>query len=184
MIFNKYIKSYKKATTNLLIGCLLVLVAVYFLAISKTVALFEDNNILSSKLEQTEIGSSDMNYLKSQLEGLQERMVSYTLDSIKDKEYVMNVVSHFCVSHQLTLREFPKAVIDSENDFDLETILVVVQGDFINLLKLAYHLEQHNKAGRLSAVKFEKVFDHKLQRDYLIAKLYIQHLKITTNDQQ
>ncbi len=183
MIFKIKLNSYKKATTNLLLGSILALVAVYFLAIGKSVELVKENTAMASKLAQIESGVNDFKYLQKQLEGLQERMVSYTLDSIKDKEYVMNVVSQFCVAHQLTLKEFPKATIDSESDFELETILVVVQGSFVNLLKLAYHLEQHNKAGRLSAIKFEKIHDHKLQKDFLVAKLYIQHIKITTNDQ-
>ena len=90
----------------------------------------------------------------------------------------MDAVSTFCQKNNLILKEFPKTSHEEQQDFTMETNVVVVEGNYKDLVRLVYELENINKAGKVISVSFNSSIDNKLKKVILSATLYLQNICI------
>lgn len=169
---------YKKKNLYLLGGTLFFLVVMYFYAFKKTFDLYSKNKELKGRIERAENAPENIQVLEKKLHYLNSRLNHYLIDSTKSQERVLEVVSGFCFKNHLTLKEFPQTDVLDQEDYLIETNRIVAEGDFINLIKLVYELEQKNKLGRLSSVKFDTYMDHKRKKQVLSVIIHLQNIKI------
>ncbi len=95
---------------------------------------------------------------------------------------ILEKTGHFCQQHQLTLKSFPKTHYYKDKDYLVMTNKLVVEGEFIKILKLIYLFEQKFQLGKIISVQFDKERDRKTKRMKLYGSLFIQNVKHVKNE--
>jgi hypothetical protein len=90
----------------------------------------------------------------------------------------MSEVSDLCRIYDVTLKQFPRPITAREDDFSIETNVIVIQGRFTDLLRLLYDLEVRKKLGRVSAATFKTSIDNRSRKTILSLTLYLQNIKV------
>jgi hypothetical protein len=174
--------SYKKKCQYLLGGALLLGVVAYMAAFNNTIRLYMENNVLEAKLERAAKAPSQVLVLESALEAIDDQLSYYIIDTLKNHETTLEIVSEFCFRNRLILKELPKKEVMEEEDFTIETSILSVEGNYKDLLRLVYELEQKHKIGRLSSVSFRLFKDNHLKKHILVLTIYIQNIRINNGD--
>jgi len=154
----------------------IVLVAVYQFGISRTVDLYFENKGLESQLNKALTADSEIIKLNNEVVQLKKQLSEYTVDSLKNKEFIFHALAEFCKSTHVQLREFPVESVSNKGDYIIETNKIVAEGQYGDLLKLLHYIEFKQKIGRISSVTFQTIHDHKNQRDILLMNIHIQTL--------
>jgi len=155
---------------------LLTVIAVYQFAISKTIDLYFENKQLTSQLAKVLTADEEIVKLNTEVQYLKKQLSEYTVDSIKNKEFIFHALAQFCKNTHVQLREFPVESVSNKEDYIIETNKIVAEGQYGDLLKLLHFIEFQGKIGRVSSVSFYTVRDHKKQKDILLMNIYIQTL--------
>lgn len=157
---------------------LLAIVAVWilwWLAFSKTWDEYSMSVDAKESLLKAETADEQIKILEIQKEKIQSRLIRYAADSLKNKEMILQGISDFCKNTNVILREFPSEGTSLKGDYKIETNKIVAEGSYHNLLKLVHYIEYNTTVGKISSVSFQKIRDHKLQRDILLVNMYIQN---------
>jgi len=91
-------------------------------------------------------------------------------------ENLLNAVGNFCEKNRLTLSEFSEPFTGNDGGYQVETIILTIEGSFIPLLELIYMLETEFKGGKIASVDFYKKKNFKTGKDELFLKLYMQKI--------
>lgn len=169
--------TYRQKNKYLLFASVFFLIFAYNFVIDKTVALYQANDALHKKINAGMNAPERKKILEAKLDGFNHTLNKYFTDSLKNREYILGIVSEFCNKNNLTLKEFPEPVLFQEKDFEIETNIVIAEGGYLNLLKLVYELEQNKSVARPASVNFEKKFDYKRKRDVLTLTMYLQNIR-------
>ncbi len=161
-----------------MLGSPLLLIILVVGVFSGTWELYEENRIIKTKIERGEGAPEQISALNKRLGYIKTRFNAYSLDSLKNREYLLLVVSGFCKKNHLILKEFPVISVEEHGGIGLMTNTIVAEGDFKNLLKLLYELEQKVGVGRPSSVYFEKNYDFKRKKDVLQMTIYLQTISL------
>jgi hypothetical protein len=159
-----------------LIVVLFVVIAVYQFGISKTIDLYSENQALSEQLNKALTADEGILKLTKEVHYLKKQLSEYTVDSIKNKEFIFHALAEFCKGTNVQLRELPVENVSNKGDYIIETNKIVAEGQFGDLLKLLHYIEFKGKIGRVSSVTFYTIRDHKKQKDILLMNIYIQTL--------
>jgi hypothetical protein len=168
----------------LLIGYVFFLFAVYELAISKSWDLYSQNNTLKEKIGSSKASYTNKKELDRKKQILDIRISSFFVDSVSHQDHLLETVSTYCHQHQVLIKEIPPMVRYVEDDFQISTYKIVVEGDFIPLLKMVYLLEQKSKLGRISSSLFSLKYDPKRKKEILSMVLYIQNIQSYAHEKQ
>lgn len=168
--------TYKSKNYILLVGFGLLLLIVYWMNISETIALSNENQKLKTELEKAEDAPDKIIGYQVELKKLNKRLENYMIDPVLDQEYLLEVVSAYCENNGLYLRELPLIVEDHYGDYIISTSIVEAEGDFVKLLKLMYALECKHQVGRLSSAEYELKKDRQTRKMVLTLKMYLQKI--------
>lgn len=157
----------------------LTLLVVYEFAISNTIELYLENKAMEVQLQKVETADEEIVRLSKEVDYVKSQLLEYTIDSVKNKEFIFHALAEFCKDTHVQLREFPVENVSNKGDYIIETNKIVAEGQFGDLLKLLHYIEYKGKIGRVSSVGFTTVRDHKKQRDVLLMNIYIQTLGAT-----
>ncbi|MDB5274739.1 MAG: hypothetical protein JWO58_3106 [Chitinophagaceae bacterium] len=176
--------TYQQKNKVLTIGYVVFLFLVYQLAISKCWELYSQNATLEEKLVTAKDSYQNKEELEKRQEKLNHHISSFFVDSLKHQEYLLETISTYCHQHQLLIKDIPPVTEYREDDFEVGTHRMVIEGSFIPLLKLVYLLEQKNKSGRVSSVCFSSKYDTKRKKEVLSLILYIQNIQVYANEKE
>lgn len=174
--------TYRKKNKLLLIAGGVLAVLTYVLAISNTV----DACILANDYESQAAHAASAPLKAAELERQladMESMLSVQSKEEDIQQRLLGIVSAYCQSNGTVLREFPQTMHSEEKEFRVETNVFTVEGTFTELLKLVYRLEQEEKLGKVSSVKYFMKKDPKTKTAALNAVIYLQNIK-KLNDAQ
>jgi hypothetical protein len=157
----------------------IALVAIYQFGISKTIELYFDNKVLENQLQKALTADAEIIKLNNEVVRLKKQLSEYTVDSLKNKEFIFHALAEFCKSTHVQLREFPVESVSNKGDYIIETNKIVAEGQYGDLLKLLHYIEFKQKIGRISSVTFQTQHDHKNQKDILLMNVHIQTLGAT-----
>lgn len=160
-------------------GSVLFALIIYFTTIKKTFDLYMQCNELEELLGQADNASQQMLQLEKQLQEIESVFGEKEERSNNYQQVLLEAISNYCSRNNVVLREFPTPAVFNEQDFSVETNLVVVEGSFNNLLNLVYLLEQKNKSGKIASIQFQTKKDFKTKQQALTASIYIQNIKKT-----
>ncbi len=176
--------TYKQKNLYLGVGTFLFAVIAYMTTVSNTVKLYSDNKQLEAKINRAENAPESIADLRRSLEGLNGKLNHYLIDTTKEQEHTLEVVSEFCNKKRLVVRELPKRKIVAENDFTIVTSELKIEGSYVNLLQLLHELEYSQKIGRISSVSWKSYIDPKTKRTILYMTLYLQNITVNTEKKQ
>lgn len=172
--------TYKLKLRYLYIGVFLFAVIVYKAAISTTINLYSDNSKLSAKIKKAENAPLSIAELRKSLEKLDDKLNHYLIDTTKEQEHTLEVVSEFCNKNRLELKELPKRKVTIEKDFTIITSVLKIEGNFSGSIKLLNELEYLQKLGRLSSVSWKSYIDSKTKKTILCMTIYLQNITVNT----
>ena len=168
---------YKLKNKVLIVGFILGLLSIWYLAIQKTIALKTANSALEARIWQTQNAPKELHDLEVRQQKVNERMGDFNGDSSDQTSKVLEVVSQCCQKNGLILKELPATFVHNEGDFKVLTSEISVQGSFIKLVTLLDTLEHNTALGRVSSTSFYTYDDNKLKRKILILKIILQNIK-------
>ena len=100
----------------------------------------------------------------------------YSLDTLSGDRNLLAVISHFCDSTNLRLKEYRNVSLVQDDSMRVLTRLITIEGRFISGIKMIYDLETKKEAGRISSVAFTTVTDRQDKSTRLDYTLYVQNL--------
>ena len=169
--------NYKKKTGYLLAGFFLSLVLVWMFSIKNTVALYVQNKEITANIEQSG-KSEDKETLRHELNSLQKTIETYSVDSVDGGDMILKTTGELCRKNNVVLKDVPQSEDSEANTFKIRTNKVIMEGNFINLLKVLNDFE-NNKAGHIASASFESYFDNRRKNTILTLTIYIQNVKTT-----
>lgn len=156
------------------IGIVLVVYVIYQFGLSNTLQEYRSYKEAEERLEKAKTASDKIHHLNAEMNSIQEQLSQYTIDSLKNKEYIFNTLAEFCKNTKVKLREFPQEGSYIKGNYVIETNKIVAEGQYKDLLKLLHHIEFKEKIGRISSVSFYTYKDHQKQKNILLMNMYIQ----------
>ncbi|MDQ3191763.1 MAG: hypothetical protein M3Q58_09225 [Bacteroidota bacterium] len=169
--------TYKKRNLLLISGMVLFSIVIYISPIKKTIDLHTQCNELEEKLLLANNSSSQLSLLQKQLHEVEDIFGDKGETYNNYQQNLLEIISNYCSLNNVILREFPTPIILNEQEFSVETNVVVVDGSFSNILNLIYLLEQKKKTGKISSLQFNSKKNFKTKQLGLSASLYIQNVK-------
>jgi hypothetical protein len=159
-------------------GGIVLLFLLYKFAFSNTLVLYFENKDLSQKIDKAEFADKDIDALNNKIKNLNDKLSKYTVDSIRNKETIFDVITGFCSKNGIRVREMPSEGVDDHGDYIIETNKIVSEGDFISLTKLVNFIECQSLIGRVSSVKYYSYHDFQKQKDILLLNIYVQNIVV------
>lgn len=170
--------SYKKKNKLLLAGTVLLLFIVYSFAVKKTVLLRSECKEMEATLEMAADAPVKAAMVQKKLDEMNALLGKEREEHGENtQEDLLGTVTGYCQKNNILLKEFPKALINKEKDFIVETNVFTVEGSFAKLLELVYLLEQKSKIGKVASVQFKTRTDVKTKALFLTAKVYFQNAR-------
>ena len=154
----------------------------YTVALKKTILVRQEYKALEKQLQLAKDAPLKAARLEKQLAELSHFPGDKQKTEINVQQNLLGVISNYCQSNNIVLREFPKTVHAEEKDLQIETNVFVIEGGFSRLLQFVYLLEQKDKIGRIASVQFQTKKDYKTKSLSLTAMIYVQSLKKITNE--
>jgi hypothetical protein len=150
--------------------------------ISNTVKLYTDNSRMETKISKAENAPMGIADLRKSLGGLNEKLSHYLIDTTKEQEHTLEVVSEFCYKKRLVVKELPKRTIIAEKDFTIITSTLMIEGTYTDLLLLLHELEYRQRLGRVSSVSWKSYIDSKTKRTILTMTIYLQNITVNNEN--
>jgi len=157
---------------------LLLTLLIYQFAISKTINEYLVSEKLEQQLSKAATSEELIHALEIERNHIQTKLDKFASDSIKNKEYIFHLLAEFCKNKKIRLRDFPEEGVAQRGGYLIETNKIVAEGEYANLLQLINHIEYDSNIGKISSVNFYVYKDHKIQKDILLAGIYIQNLSL------
>ncbi len=176
--------TYKQRNQYLLIGAVLFAVVAYMTTVRNTIQLYKENSSMEVKIKKAEDAPSGIAELKKSLEELNEKLNHYLVDTTKDHEHTLEVVSEFCSKNRLTVKELPQKTITLEKDFTIITSTLNIEGGYSDLLKLLHELEYLQRIGRVSSVSWKSYIDSKTKKTILSMTIYLQNITVNKDNNE
>lgn len=170
---------------NKFIGIAYVLFAciVYKMAVSKTVDLYLQNNQIDQKVIEFNESLENREEIAAKKKKIENHIAAFFVDSISHQDILIETISNYCHHHHILLKELPAMTKYQEGEFEVGTYKIVLEGEYIPLLKLAHLLEKNNTTGRVSSVLFQLKYDHKRKKDILTMSMYVQNIQRQIHDE-
>lgn len=166
--------SWKQKNRLLLCGSFVLLWAVYSFAISNTINARSQCNRLQLQVDSASDAPEKLVRLTNDFQKL-ETITNTNDTSITLHERLLDVITKYCQQNNLVLRDFASPVCYKQQEWLVETHPVIVEGAYVNLLKLLHKLEQE-KTGKIVSVDFQSKRDNKTQALSLTATIYVQNI--------
>lgn len=170
--------SLQQKNIALLAGFIILLWLAYILSISKT---FEIKNKYSTLNDQKEVITNipqQLNYLNQQNAHydtlLEENKIS-TTSSFQNN--LLQIINSFSDANALKIVAFNEPHTFIKNDAILKTYSFRVKGNYGNILKLIYEMEQGANYGKLISINFDKKKNYKTNRTFLECQILLQRVE-------
>jgi hypothetical protein len=160
----------------------LLLLIAYKLIFAKSIALINDTHAMENQSMQMKTSSSKTGQLKQQIVTMDKLLARYIDKNTKVQDALLSIVTRYSLENKILLREFPRSTLTSDKNMLIETNVFTVEGNYNHLLLLAYLLEQKQRVGRLSSLKFISKHDPRTNMLSLCATMYIQTIHTQENE--
>lgn len=154
----------------------------YSLSIKKTLNLRSQCHELEVQISDASFASEKIAKIEGRLKSLNELIGTNITSDLDFQELLLETVTGYCSSNHIILKELPRTHSFIDQEYLVETNVIVVEGSYIKLLKLIYMLEKQFKLCKIISVKFESEEDLLSKRIRLFATIYFQNIKNRTNE--
>ena len=168
--------TYRKKLKYLFIGIPVVFFLAYYFSFSATLNAYLKVNELEEMSKSQESIFQSLKIQSNELTEVDAQLGMF--DTEVSREFIIAVVSEFCVKNKLKLKEVLPEELYVSNDLNISTEILSVKGYYHDLLKLLEYLEVHAHIGKITSVHFEKIKDKESRKVELVAKFYIQNIAL------
>lgn len=174
--------SYKKKNKILIYSLPVLVLIIYYLAIHNTILAFRKNYELKQQTENAGKSTDTVNELELRINKLNNKLgISDTVNT-DNREYVMNKISDYCKTYSLQLINYPQSSYSTFNDYTIQSKTIEITGNFMNITKLVYSIEQELFLGRVASLQYYTKKNSASRKSYLVAKIIIQNIKKSDNE--
>lgn len=176
--------TYKQRVILLIIGLIVLMLLINRLAINRTIGLKNQSKELTEKLDEAKDAPLAIISIKKRLAFIDEIVGRNLLDADDIQVLILEKCIDYSAKNNLVLRNLPQPHKFSDQNFDVQTCIVELEGGFTDLLKLVYLFEQKYSLGKIISVSFVKEEDRFNKIDRLKLTIYIQNIKSLNNEKQ
>lgn len=173
--------TYRKKIKYLMVGAGLFLLLCYVVSINKTVALVQQCHEMEELLTTVADAPEKIKGISKRIGEIENSVSSGEQGNSNFQEKLLEKVSHYCQSQRLILREFPQIHKYTQQNYNVETFTVAVEGPYVKLLKLVYLFES-TRLGKVISIKFESKKDYRTNSMRLVSTIYLQNIKNIKNE--
>ncbi len=163
------------------IGFALLAIFAYSFSIHKTIVAYNTHQANKKALSEASTAPAQIQRFQAKLKQFNQsfQRIEY------DREELFEAVNTFCREHGLSLSKFHPEERTIQNDFEVITNQIEVQGAYNDMVKLVYELEYVQQLGHIASTKFDKTVNRRTKEETLTAVIYLQNInpaKLTIND--
>lgn len=164
---------YQQKYRFLLIGIVFFVVVAYWLAFSKTWTAYQASTQLEQQLSSAGQAWQDIESYQQQIQQLeaQQNNQSFT------QNYFFQKITAFCQEHQLAIQDMPESMVYEQQDMKILHNPLKVEGAFVPMVRLLYHLEQEEQLGRVVSVDFNLGKNYQSRKEELTAHIHLQNIQ-------
>lgn len=170
--------TYKHKYFLLLAVLVIAAIAVYSLAIKRTMTAIGEHRDLQHKMELLKDAPEQIASIEAQLKQMDQLVANK--EPLDLEQTLLEEVTDFSQKHNLTLIEFPQTNISSYQDYQIYINKVVIEGNFKNILQFIYHAERQRKTGKIASIQLKRTKDIRTKQMYLYAYIYFQNIQINS----
>ncbi len=164
----------KSKNILLIVGFLLVLFLSFKLAISKTINLKKEYHTLKHEELLLKNTPKQLSLLKQKQKYYDSILNKYQIKGSSIQNNLLKAINALANSNELKVVHFLEPHITKNNDLSIKTYQFTIEGDYNNILKLIYHLEQQTKFGEVINLSFEKKKNFRTRKYYLQAHILLK----------
>ena len=97
---------------------------------------------------------------------------------INIQELILECLNNDLISNKIKIREFKAPKHIQGDNFEIQINHFILEGAFVDLLRIIYLFETKYKIGRLISVEFKISFDRTTKNNYLLSEIYLQNINI------
>jgi len=147
--------SYKIKTALAILSGVFAILIFYRFVFSKTIAVYEQNKLLSDKVEQVNDALLNLKSTKMRLDYIDDKIGNVKLDSLEVQQNILHKVSAIVEKNPLVkIEEFSSPNSWIENGIKTEVTTIIMKSDFKNLLIFLNELESSQDIGKVISAKF------------------------------
>jgi hypothetical protein len=158
----------------LIFGFLLVLVLSYRLAISKTIELKKEFNILEKQEILYDNTPKQISILKQKQSYYDELLSKYQLNSSSLQNNLLKTINTFTDTTDVKIISFLEPHVINKVDLRINTYQFTLEGNYNDIIKLIHKLEQETKFGEITNLHFEKKKNYRTGENYLQASILLK----------
>ena len=181
-ILGQNINSYQRKLVYLTLGSLVLIILMYTLALKRTFQLKKECKHLEQQLLVADDAPEQINSLKQKLVHIDQLIGANINENYVLKEQILNYSGTYCNKHNLVIKDFPAIHEYTQENYQVETSKIIIQGGFIDILKLIYLFETEYKIARVVSVDFHSEKNIRTKQKVLEADIYFQNINISNNE--
>ncbi|WMX12602.1 MULTISPECIES: hypothetical protein [unclassified Aureispira] len=165
--------NYKQKYQLLLGGMVLFLGIAYWLAFGKTWTAYHATNQLRRQMSSAGQAWEQIERYQKQLTKLESEQNNQSFT----QNHLFQKVTTFCQENKLAIQEMPESIVYEEQDLNFLHNPIKVEGTFIPMVKLLYHLEHEQQLGRIVSVSFNLGKNYQSRAPELTADIHLQNIQ-------
>jgi hypothetical protein len=158
----------------LLAGTLVMLVLVYAVSVRPTLALHGENELLQKEIELAHNAPGKLEYYRAELQR-QRRFLDFSGQERNIKEDILEVAASGCEANNVLFKNLSEPSSFTEENLEIETYEVSLQGDFIGSLKTIAYMEEKLSSGKIVSTRFR--MEKNRDGQFLVSTIFIQTSK-------
>lgn len=164
--------SYKQRNLLLLGASGLLLIFVITVSCRPTLQARQKHRLMQQQISRAATASQQMQQLETQMAELK----AFSIAPYK-RELLLESVTSFCREKGLMVTAFPQAERLKQGEATVVTHQIEVQGSYEAMVQLVYLLEQEDRLGAVSSLRFFKYKDRKARKQRLRANITLRNLE-------
>lgn len=166
----------KTKNVVLIIGFLLALTFCYQLAISKTLTIKKEHNILKHEETLFENTPKQVSMLKQKQQYYDSLLSKYQLNGSSVQNNLLKTINIFADSTNIKVVAFLKPHVIHKDDLKISTYQFALEGDYNAIIKLINNLEQNTKFGEIINLAFEKKTNFRTGQIFLQTQILLKKI--------
>lgn len=167
-----FLPTYRQRNLFLLGAGLVLLGLIYMVSIRRTLQLRQALKKNETAIARAQNAPQQIAQLEAQVGALQQNGLRPY-----DREYLLEQITGFCRDHQLLVRTFPQSERVVENNYPIITNTIEVEGAYQDLVRLVHLLEQKERLGSISSLKFYTKKERVSKKTYLRLSIVLRNLE-------
>lgn len=167
-----FIGNYRKGLYYLAVALAVLMLLSWFMNIKPTYVLWKANKKYRADLLRADNATSEIADLERQLESLERVAIKS-----HDRDMLLQSVTSFCKDKGMLIRNFPATERNREKGVVYLTNLIEVEGEYKDIVRLAYMLEHERMLGSIASLKFNAVEDRVEKKTRLRGSIILRNME-------